>query len=69
MLFFDTLIVIDEDTKNYLIKWKFDQDDIQALLGKSEVKCRVAGKIIEVIKGATSPGMPYVVAEVVRVEI
>ncbi len=68
LLFSDTQIVVDPETKYYLIKWKFGQNDIKAILGKSNVKCKVKGRIIEVIKGATSPGMPYVVAELISVE-
>ncbi len=69
LLFSDTQIIVDKDTKYYLIKWKFGQNDIKAILGKSNVKCKVKGRIIEVIKGATSPGMPYVVAELISVEL
>lgn len=69
LLFLDTQIVVDEYTKYYLVKWKFDPGDVEVLLGKSDIQCRVTGRIIEVIKGTTSPGMPYVVAELLRVEI
>ena len=35
ILFSDTQIVVDKDTKYYLVKWKFNPDDIQVILGKS----------------------------------
>jgi hypothetical protein len=69
LLFTDTRIVLDKDTKYYLIKWKFRPNDVKALFGKSNVKCKVKGRIVEVIKGATSPRMPYVIVEVVSVEL
>jgi hypothetical protein len=69
LLFTDTQVVVDKDTKYYLIKWKFRPDDVQALLGKSSVRCKVNGRIVEVIKGPTSPGMPYIVVELMSVEL
>jgi hypothetical protein len=69
LLFTDTQVVIDKDTKYYLVKWKFKPDDVKALLGKSNVRCKVNGRIVEVIKGPTSPGMPYIVVELMSVEL
>ena len=69
LLFTDTQVVVDKDTKYYLVKWKFRPDDVKALLGKSNVKCKVNGRIVEVIKGPTSPGMPYIVVELLSVEL
>ena len=69
LLFSDTQIIVDAETKYYLIKWKFDPNAIKGILGKSNVKCKVKGRIIQVIKGPTSPGMPYVVAELISVEL
>ncbi len=69
LLFSDTQIIVDAETKYYMIKWKFGQNAIKAILGKSNIKCKVKGRIIEVIKGTTSPGMPYVVAELISVEL
>ena len=69
LLFTDTQVAIDKDTKYYLIKWKFKPNDVKALLGKSNVRCKVNGRIVEVIKGAVSPGMPYVVVELESVEL
>jgi hypothetical protein len=69
LLFTDTQVVVDKDTKYYLVKWKFRPDDVQPLLGKSNVRCKVNGRIVEVIKGPTSPGMPYIVVELMSVEL
>jgi hypothetical protein len=69
LLFHDTQVIIDEVTKYYLIKWKFDPNDIEPIIGKANVTCRVKGKIIEVVKGPTTPGMPYVVVELISVEL
>jgi hypothetical protein len=69
LLFSDTQIIVDDETKYYLIKWKFNADDVKEILGKSGVECTIQGTIIEVIKGPTSPGMPYVVAELESVEL
>ena len=69
LLFTDTQVVIDKHTKYYLIKWKFSPDDVKALVGKSNVRCKVNGRIVEVIKGPTSPGMPYIVVELISVEL
>lgn len=69
LLFSDTQVTVDKETKYYLIKWKFNPNVIEEILGKSDVKCTIQGKIIEVIKGTVSPGMPYVVAELESVEL
>jgi len=53
LLFTDTQIIIDKNTRYYLVKWKFRPNDVKALFGKSNVKCKVNGRIVEVIKGAT----------------
>ena len=69
LLFWDTQITVDNQTKYYLIKWKFDPGDIEGILGMSNVECTIQGKIIEVVKGSTSPNMPYVIVEVESVEL
>jgi len=69
LLFYDTQIVVDQQTRYYLIKWKFSSDDIKAIQGKTDVTCRVKGKIIDVVQGATSPGMPYIIVELLSVEL
>ena len=69
LLFHDTQVIIDEETKYYLIKWKFNPNDIEPIIGKANVTCRVKGRIIEVVKGPTNPGMPYVVVELISVEL
>ena len=68
LLFSDTQIIIDKNTKYYLIKWKYNPNDIKAIVGKSNIECKVKARIIEVVKGATSPNMPYIVAELLSVE-
>ena len=69
LLFTDTQVVVDAETKYYLIKWKFKPDDVRAILGKSNVTCKVTGRIVGVIDGPTSPRMPYVVVELLSVEL
>ena len=69
LLFSDTQVIVDKNTKYYLIKWKFSSNDIKAVSGKSNVRCKIKGRIVEVIKGATSPGMPYIVVELLTIEI
>lgn len=69
LLFTDTQVAIDKDTKYYLIKWKFKPNDVKAIFGKSNVRCKVNGRIVEVIKGPMSPGMPYVVVELESIEL
>jgi hypothetical protein len=68
LLFSDTQVVVDDKTRYYLIKWQFKPDVVREILGKSDIDCKVSGRIIEVKKGATTPGMPYVVVELVGVE-
>ena len=68
LLFTDTQIAVDEVTKYYLIKWKFEPSDVRDLFGKSNVICKVKGRIVDVVKGATSPGMPYIIVELTSVE-
>ncbi len=69
LLFTDTQVVVNKESKYYLIKWKFKPDQVKEILGKSNIVCRVKGRIVEVVKGATSPGMPYVIAELISVEL
>lgn len=69
LLFNDTQIVVDKETRYYLIKWKFKPGDVESLLGKSNVKCKVSGRIVEVIKGPKTPRMPYIVVELISVEL
>lgn len=69
LLFADTQIVVDKETRYYLIKWKFRPENVEALLGKSDVTCRVKGRIVEVVKGPTSPRMPYLIAELLSAEL
>lgn len=69
LLFTDTRVIVDRDTKYYLIKWSFKPSDTKALLGKSDISCKVDGRIVEVIKGAASPRMPYIVVELESVEL
>lgn len=68
LLFTDTRIVIDSKTSYYMINWKFKPDDIKALIGRSNVRCTVTGRIVDVIKGPTSPRMPYIVVELESIE-
>lgn len=69
LLFTDTQIVVDKETRYYLMKWKFRPEDVKALLGKSNVMCKVKGTIVEVVKGPTSPRMPYLIVKLVSAEI
>lgn len=69
LLFHNTQIIIDEVTKYYLIRWAFKVTDVEAIIGKSDVVCRVKGKITEVVKGPTTPDMPYLVVELLNVEL
>jgi len=69
LLFTDTQVVLDKDTKYYLIKWKFRSNDVKDFLGKTNVICKVKGSIVEVVMGATSPRMPYVVVELISIEL
>ncbi len=62
VLFKDTQVVVDEDTKYYFIKWTFDPAVVASLQGKKDVQCSVKGTITEVRRGETTPGMPHVIA-------
>jgi len=69
LLFHDTRIIVDEATKYYLVQWKFNAHALEAIIGKADVACRVKGRITEVVKGSTTPGMPYIVVELSSVEL
>jgi hypothetical protein len=69
LLFHNTRITVDEMTKYYLIKWKFNAKDVEGIIGKADIPCRVKGRISEVVKGITTPGMPYVVVELLSIEL
>lgn len=69
LLFADTQIVVDDDTRYYLIKWQYQPDDITDLLGKADIACRVEGKILRVVWSAISPRMPYLIVELQTVSL
>lgn len=69
ILFNGTRVIVDSETKYYLIKWKFDPQRIKELFGKSNIKCKIEGTIIEVVKDQISPGMPYLIVEVDSVQL
>ena len=69
LLFTDTQVVLDNGTNYYLIKWRFEPDDISDFIGKSDVICKVSGRVVEVVSGAKASGMPYVVVELLQLEL
>ena len=69
LLFTDTQIVLDKNTKYYLIKWEYETNDIRELVGKSDVVCKVKGRIVDVVSGVKASGMPYIIVELISVEI
>ena len=68
LLFTDTQIVPDKDTRYYLIKWRFRPNNLSGLAGKRNVVCKVRGRIVEIVSGAPAPRMPYIIAELLSVE-
>jgi hypothetical protein len=62
LLFNDTRVVIDEDTKYYFVEWQLNPGVLEPILGKRDAQCRVEGTIVEVRGGEVTSGMPYVVA-------
>lgn len=60
--FEDTWIIVDRATTYEFIKWEFDPAVTAATVGKTGVKCSVTGKVERVERGATTPGMPYLIA-------
>lgn len=69
LLFTDTQIVLDKNTKYYLIKWEYEPNDITELVGKTDVVCKVKGRIVEVVSGAKASRMPYIIVELISVEL
>lgn len=69
LLFKDTQIVLDKNTKYYLIKWEYKLSDIRELLGKTEVVCKVKGRIVEVVSGEKASRMPYIIVELISAEL
>lgn len=69
LLFSDTRVVLGKDTKYYLIKWKFEPTEIENFIGKSDVTCNVSGRIVEVVSGAKASGMPYIIVELISLEL
>lgn len=69
LLFNDTRIIIDEKTKYYFVMWKFAPKKVAEVTGKSDIQCRIEGRIVAVVVGNISPGMPYIVVEVENVEL
>ena len=69
ILFSGTYVIVDKKTKYYFIKWKFEPEKVRGLIGKSDIWCKIDGKIVEVIKGKISPGMPYIIVEVKSVQL
>lgn len=69
LLFADTQIVLDKNTRYYLIKWEYELNDIRELLGKSDVVCKVKGRIVEVVSGEKASRMPYIIVELISAEL
>lgn len=69
LLFSDTQIVVDSDTRYYLIRWQYDPEDVSALIGKTGIACRVSGRIVQVVANEISPRMPYLVVELQSVSL
>ena len=69
LLFNDTRIIIDEKTKYYFVMWKFAPRKVAEIIGKSDIQCKIEGRISAVVVGSISPGMPYIVVEVENVEL
>lgn len=69
LLFTDTQVVLDQNTKYYLIKWEYELNDIRELLGKTDVICKVKGRIVEVVSGERTSRMPYIIVKLVSVEL
>jgi hypothetical protein len=69
LLFGDTCVVVDENTKYYFIKWKVKPEVLQAIIGRRNVQCNAKGTIVEVRRGEITPGMPYVIAELESITI
>ena len=68
LLFEDTQIVVDKETKYNFVMWKFSETEVAAVNGgRQGLRCQVKGRIIEVRRGETTPGMPYVVAQLVQI--
>jgi hypothetical protein len=68
LLFEDTRIVVDKDTNYYFVEWKFNEAQVAtARGGRLGLRCHVKGRIIEVRRGETTPGMPYVVAQLQQI--
>ena len=68
LLFNDTRIIIDEKTKYYFVMWRFDPKKVVEIIDKSDIKCKIEGRIVEVVKGGISPGMPYIIVEIDSVQ-
>ena len=63
LLFDDTKIIVDEETKYYFVKWVFEPTVVKPVIGKKNVQCRIKGKITEVRRGETTPGMPHLIVK------
>jgi hypothetical protein len=69
LLFNDTRIVIDEETKYYFVDWSFEPAALEPILGMRDIQCRVEGTIVDVLDGEVTAGMPYVVATLESVSL
>jgi len=67
ILFDDTKIIVDKKTKYYFVKWEFEPTVVNPIIGKKNVRCRIKGKITEVRRGETTPGMPYLIVKLDRI--
>ena len=69
LFFNDTQIVLDGKTTYQFITWQYDQADVEKVKGQKNITCHVKGHVIEVRRGATTPGMPYVVAQLEQIAL
>lgn len=69
VLFNDTRIIIDEKTKYYFVMWKFDPEQVANIIGKLDIECKIEGRVVDVVKGSISPGMPHLIVEIDSVQV
>ena len=69
LLFNDTQILMEETTRYQFVRWQYSDAVVANVKGLTGVVCHVIGHIVDVKRGATTPRMPHVIAQLDQIAV
>lgn len=69
LLFSDTRIRVDNNTRYYFVKWNIPPEIKSNFTGKAGVYYDVKGRISDVVTGSFSGYMPYIVVDITSINL